>query len=166
MSAQQTNGSARAAITRGVCYFALWVFLIGIDPIDLAVGVFAAAVATWASLRLLAPGMHPVRPGAIPGLALRFLWWSVIAGVDVARRAFSPRLPLRPGFVTYPTGYPRGSARNAFASLSSLLPGTVPVLDDEQGLLYHCLDLDQPIAAELAAEEAAMCRALPHTARA
>lgn len=163
---QQPNGSARAALTRGACYFALWVLLIGIDPLDLAVGVFAAAAATWASLRLLAPGRHPVRLGALPGLALRFVWQSVIAGVDVARRAFSPGPPLRPGFVTYPTGYPRGPARNAFASLSSLLPGTVPVRDDEQDLLYHCLDVDQPIAAALAAEEAAVSRVLPHTARA
>jgi multicomponent Na+:H+ antiporter subunit E len=64
------------------------------------------------------------------------------------------------------TRYPRGPARNAFASLSSLLPGTVPVRDDAQGLLYHCLDVDQPVAAELAAEEAAVSRVLPQTIRA
>lgn len=162
---QRNSGSMRAALARGAAYLALWIVLIGFDPLDLAVGVFAAAAATWASLRLLAPGTHPVRLVALPGLALRFVRQSVIAGVDVARRAFSPRLPLCPGFVTYPTGYPRGPARNAFASLSSLLPGTVPVRDDEQGLLYHCLDVDQPVAAELAAEEAAVSRVLPHPVR-
>jgi len=91
------------------------------------------------------------------------VWQSVIAGVDVARRAFAPRLPLRPGFVVYPTRYPRGPARNAFASLTSLLPGTVPARDDEQGLLYHCLDVGQPVTEQLAAEEDAVSRALPRT---
>ena len=97
----------------------------------------------------------------MPGLALRFLRQSVVAGVDVARRAFAPRMPLKTGFVVYPTRYPRGPARNAFASLTSLLPGTVPVRDDERGLEYHCLDIGQPVTQELATEENAVARALP-----
>jgi multicomponent Na+:H+ antiporter subunit E len=155
----------RAALVRGAGYLALWVVLIGLDPLDLVVGVFAAATATWASLRLLAPGTHPVRLIALPALALRFVRQSVVAGVDVARRAFAPRLPLRPGFVLYATRYLRGPRRNAFASLSSLLPGTVPVRDDEQGLLYHCLDIEQPVASDLAAEEAAVSHVLPQSDR-
>lgn len=162
---QQTNESTRAALARGAAYLALWIILIGFDPIDLVVGVFASAMATWASLRLLAPGTHPVRLIALPAYALRFLWQSVVAGVDVARRAFDPRLPLKTGFVLYRTLFPRGPARNAFASLSSLLPGTVPVRDDEQGLLYHCLDVDQPVASELASQDTAVSRVLPPTAQ-
>ena len=92
------------------------------------------------------------------------MWQSVLAGIDVARRAFDPRLPLKTGFVVYPVRYPRGPARNAFASLTSLLPGTVPVRDDAQGLLYHCLDVEQPVAEQLAAEEEAVSRALRRTA--
>ena len=153
----------RAALVRGAGYLALWVILIGLDPLDLVVGVFAAAAATWASLRLLAPGTHSVQLIALPALALRFVRQSVVAGVDVARRAFAPRLPLRPGFVVFATRYPRGPRRNAFASLSSLLPGTVPVRDDEQGLLYHCLDTDQPVASDLAAEETAVSHVLPQS---
>ncbi|MCZ7566606.1 MAG: Na+/H+ antiporter subunit E [Burkholderiales bacterium] len=163
---QRVYGAKRAALVRGAGYLALWIVLIGLDPLDLAVGVVASAAATWASLRLLAPGTHAVRLGALPGFALRFLRQSVVAGVDVAHRAFSPRMPLRPGFVTHPTGYPRGAGRNAFASLSSLLPGTVPVRDDAQGLLYHCLDVEQPVLAALAEDEAAVARVLPRTDRA
>jgi multicomponent Na+:H+ antiporter subunit E len=146
----------RAALARGAGFFALWVILIGLKPVDLAVGVFAAAAATWTSLRLLPPGTHRLRLAALPGLALRFVWQSVVAGWDVARRAFDPRLPLQPGFVRYPVHFPRGRARNAFASYTSLLPGTVPVEDDETGLLYHCLDVGQPVPAQLAAEEEAV----------
>ena len=155
----------RAAVLRWLGYLALWIALIGLDPLDLAVGGLTAAVATWASLRLLPPGSHPVRLVAVPGLVLRFLGQSVSAGIDVARRAFSPRMPLHPGFVQYSTGYPRGASRNGFASISSLLPGTLVVRDDEQGLLYHCLDLDQPVAADLAAEEVMVSRALPRAAQ-
>jgi multicomponent Na+:H+ antiporter subunit E len=87
----------------------------------------------------------------------RFLWKSVVAGWDVARRALDPRLPLRTGFVSYPARF-RGPARNAFASYSSLLPGTLPVEDDGETLIYHCLDIGQPVAAELAVEETALAR--------
>jgi multicomponent Na+:H+ antiporter subunit E len=151
----------RVLIARGAGFLGLWVVLIGLDWVDLAVGAAAAAAAAWTSVRLLPPGTHRVRLAGLPRLALRFLWQSIVAGVDVARRAFSPRMPLRPGWVTYPTRYPRGPARNAFASLTSLLPGTVPVHDDEAGLLYHCLDTGQPVAEQLAEEENAVSRVLP-----
>jgi multicomponent Na+:H+ antiporter subunit E len=91
---------------------------------------------------------------------LLFLFHSIVAGADVARRALDPRLPLRPGFVAYPTGLPRGLRRNVFATLTSLLPGTVPTGELEGQLFYHCLDVEQPVLAELAAEEEALVRAL------
>jgi multicomponent Na+:H+ antiporter subunit E len=96
----------------------------------------------------------------VPALALRFLAQSVAAGWDVARRAFDPRLPLRPGFVVYPVGLPPGPARNVFTTITSLVPGTVPAGDDAGGLLYHCLDVEQPVMAQLAAEEAVLARTL------
>ncbi len=56
-----------------------------------------------------------------------------------------------------------GRSRNAFYALSSLLPGTLPTGTDENGaLLVHCLDVGQPIAANLAAEETLFIRALGH----
>jgi multicomponent Na+:H+ antiporter subunit E len=99
-------------------------------------------------------------PVALAGLALRFLYQSVVAGADVARRALDPRLPLHPGFAAYPVGFPPGPARNTFATLTSLLPGTVPAGDEDGKLVYHCLDVDQPVLSQLAAEEAALARAL------
>lgn len=153
----------RAVVLRWLGYLALWVALIGLGLLDLVVGGFAAAVATSVSLWLLPPGVHPVRLAPLLRLVLRFLWQSVRAGIDVAWRVFSPSLPLRPGFILYPTNYRRGPNRNTFASISSLLPGTLVVRDDEQGLLYHCLDIDQPVAVELAATEALVSRAFPET---
>lgn len=148
------------ALARFIGFFALWVVLIGLDPVDLAVGAGTAAAATWTSLRLLPPASGRVRFAVLLALLPRFLWQSVVAGVDVARRALAPRMPLATGFVTYRTGLPRGPARTSFASITSLLPGTVPVADDNAGITYHCLDTAQPVADELATEERGYAKAL------
>ncbi len=152
--------AAGAGLARGAGFLLLWVILIGWQPADLAAGAVAAVLATWASLRLLPPGASRPSSAAIVSLAARFLRQSVVAGWDVARRAFDPRLPIKPGFVRYPTRFPPGAARDAFASMTSLLPGTVPVGEEGGALLYHCLDVDEPVAAQLAADEAAFARAL------
>jgi multicomponent Na+:H+ antiporter subunit E len=151
---------ARAALVRGAGFLAFWIVLIGSDAGHVAVGLVTAAAAAWISVRLLPPGaIHP-RPVALAALALRFVWLSVVAGWDVARRALDPRMPLRPGFVTYPVRFPPGPARTVFSTLTSLLPGSVPAGDDGDALVYHCLDVDQPIASQLATEEAMLSRTL------
>jgi multicomponent Na+:H+ antiporter subunit E len=135
--------------------------LTGVGMADLAVGAVAALAAVWTSLRLLPPGTSHVRLSALARLVLRFLCQSVVAGVDVARRALDPRLPLHPGFVLYPVGLPPGPARNMFTTLMSLLPGTVPTGSAENGgILIHCLDVEQPVAGQLAAEEALFARVI------
>ena len=152
---------SRSTVVRAVGFFVLWMVVAGGDLADLAVGAVAALAATWASLRLLPPGGSRVRPAALARLALGFLRQSVVAGVDVARRALDPRLPLHPGFVVYPVGLPPGPARNMFTALMSLLPGSVPTGSVENGgLLIHCLDVEQPVARQLAAEEALFARVI------
>jgi multicomponent Na+:H+ antiporter subunit E len=145
----------RPAAVRAVGFFAIWVALSG----GLLPGIVAALAATWISLRLLPPDTTRLQPLALGKYVLRFLVQSLHAGADVARRALDPRLPLRPGFVRYPVGLPAGGRRNTFTTLTSLLPGTLPVGADESGaLLIHCLDTGQPVAAQLAAEEALLAR--------
>jgi multicomponent Na+:H+ antiporter subunit E len=155
-------GPTRSSLLRATGFLVLWLILFGFSPGDLAVGAAAAVMATWASLRLLPPGRWRPHPIELAQLALRFFCQSVLAGADVARRALDPRLPLRPGFVAYPTRFPPGTVRNVFTTLTSLLPGTVPVGTDGGRLVYHCLDVDQPVASQLAAEEAALSRAIRH----
>jgi multicomponent Na+:H+ antiporter subunit E len=124
-------------------------------------GLFAAAIGTWASLSLLPPGQRDFRPVALARLFVRFLWQSIPAGLDVAWRALDPRLPLRPGFAIYRTRLPPGLTRSAFCTVTSLLPGTLPCGTDEGGrLIIHCLDVNQPVAEQLAAEEGRLGRAL------
>ena len=151
-------------MARGAGFFGFWLLLIGPDPADLAAGVFAAAAATWTSLRLLPPSGGRLRYAALARLALRFGQESIMGGVDVARRALSVRLPLRPGFVVYPARLPPGLACNVFGALTSALPGTLPSGSDDRGvLIYHCLDVGQPVAAQLAIDEGLLIRALGGT---
>ena len=163
-----TRGGGRpalAALARGAAFLAFWVVLIGADPGHRVVGLATALAATWTSLRLLPPAPHRLQLARLPGFALRFLWQSIVAGWDVARRAFDPRLPIRPGFVAYPVGFPAGATRNVFTLITSLMPGTVPAEEEGDAVVYHCLDVEQPVAAQLAAEEAELSRVLPGSTR-
>ena len=151
----------RPTIVRAGGFLVIWCMLTSGGPPDLAVGAIATLAAVSASLHLLPPGKSHVWPSALVGLVLHFLWQSAVAGVDVARRALDPRLTLHPGFVVYPVGLPPGPARNMFTSLMSLLPGTVPTGSAENGrLLIHCLDVQQPVTGQLAAEEALFARVI------
>ena len=151
---------ASAAASRGVLLFAFWLAISGWKTVDLPVGLAAVAGATWTSLALLPAKGSWLRLGALAALAVSFFRGSVVSGFDVARRALRPELDLRPGFVTAPLRLPPGNARNAFSSLASLMPGTLPVGMDEDSLLIHGLDVGQPIAQDLAHEEALFRRAL------
>jgi multicomponent Na+:H+ antiporter subunit E len=151
-----------AIVQRAVAFLALWLILVGgPDPSDRPAGIIALVAATWVSLRLLPPGAARPSPIAIACLVLRCLRQSIVAGVDVAWRALDPRLPLRPGFVTHSALLPPGPALNAFCALTSLAPGTLPAgLNDSGAIVVHCLDVGQPVASHLVADEKLFMRAL------
>ena len=143
------------ALPRAAIFFIFWLILSGTKPADLVVGALTAIAATWMSLLLLPAGQWRLNPAALVRLVLRFPLQSITAGIDVARRAFDRRLPLRPGFVIYRSRLAPGVARSAFTTLTSLLPGTLPCgVDDRGGLVIHCLDVDEPVLEQLGAEEA------------
>jgi multicomponent Na+:H+ antiporter subunit E len=151
----------RAAALRAFAFFGLWLILSLGGQADFAAGVVAAALATWASLRLLPPSNGRLSAPALARLILRFLQQAIVAGSDVAWRALDPRLPLRPGFILYRTRLSVGARRNGFCTMASLLPGTLPAESDQrESLLIHCLDVEQPIAAGLAMDEDLFSQAL------
>jgi multicomponent Na+:H+ antiporter subunit E len=155
------RGLKQATAARATLFLAFWLMISGWAPADLPVGLAAVAAATWTSLRLLPPGGSRVRIVSLASLVASFLRQSIVSGTDVAIRALNPRLQLRPGFVTCPLRLPPGGERSAFCALSSLMPGTLPTGTDQHGaLLVHCLDIGQPVAANLAAEERLFIRAV------
>ena len=154
------DSGRREALARAGAFFLLWMVLMqSVKPGDLVMGAFATGCATWASLRLFPPITGELHFGALLRLVPHFVWESVVAGFDVARRVFDPRLPLSPGFVDCPLDFPPGFARNTFATITSLMPGAVPIDGDEEALEYHCLDTSLPIVEQLWQEETRLARA-------
>ena len=87
-----------------------------------------------------------------------------MGGVNVARLALNPRLPLRPGFVVYPVCLPQGTARNAFCVMTSAMPGTLPAgIDDSGALIYHCLNVEQSVTEQLTLDEGLLLQAMGET---
>ena len=164
MSAGADNSSAdlpRAVAWRAALFLTFWLMISGWAPADLPVGLAAVAGATWVSLRLAPPKRSRLRLAPLAALAASFLRQSVVSGTDVAWRALNPTLKLKPGFVACPLRLPEGGERTAFCALSSLMPGTLPTgANEEDELLVHCLDVDQPLAANLEAEERLFIRAV------
>jgi multicomponent Na+:H+ antiporter subunit E len=149
------------AARRGALLFGLWLVVSGsLAPADLAMGLMAAALGAWASLRLApaGPGTAP-RPLALATLLLRLPVQALLAGTDVALRALSPRPKLRAGLVAFAPRLPAGPRRDAFLALTSLLPGTLPAGPRGKGVAIHALDTAQPVAEDIAAEEARFARA-------
>jgi multicomponent Na+:H+ antiporter subunit E len=147
---------------RFVFFLSVWLMIVGWKEEDLPIGLAASALAVWISLSLLPPTLIRPRLAALAKLSLRFLSSSIIAGLDVARRALLPRLDLRPGFVAVPLTLPPGAARNAFLIYQSLQPGTSPTSAESETLQVHCLDISQPMAAAIMADEALFKTAIGH----
>ena len=150
-----------AALARAVAFYLLWLVLMqSAKPGDLIIGLLAALAATRVSLHLLAPASGCLRFGSMIALFPHFLWVSIAAGIDIARRVFDPRMPLQSGFIRCPLGFPPGLARNTFSTFTSLMPGSVPVDESNEDLIYHCLDTSQPVVEQLWAEERLLAKAL------
>ena len=98
-------------------FLALWLVLTLGNRADLPAGIVAAIAATWVSVYLLTPSDADLSLPAMLKFALHFFYQSVVAGVDVARRALDPRLPLQPGYVSFPCRLAQGPREVRFARL-------------------------------------------------
>jgi len=129
---------------------AWWVLTEG-DPSSWWFGIPALICAAFASTAL-APAPAQTGRWRLTGLVVfvgYFLLESVRSGIDVARRALHPRLPIDPGFVQFEFRLPKGPARIFLVNTISLLPGTLSVEFQETSALIHVLDARLPIARTL-----------------
>ncbi|MEW6488429.1 MAG: Na+/H+ antiporter subunit E [Thermodesulfobacteriota bacterium] len=149
---RQPNCLGRFAAWAGV-YALLWWALADGEPGSWGVGLPAACAAAALTLALAPPRAVPWSLKGAVGFLPFFLWQSLRGGIDVALRAFSPVMPLEPGFVHYRWNLPEGPARVLFANSVSLAPGTLSARVEEEGLTVHVLDLSQPTCVRLAALE-------------
>jgi multicomponent Na+:H+ antiporter subunit E len=78
-----------------------------------------------------------------------FFRYSLIGGVDVARRAFSRRMALQPAIIEYPLALTLSESRLFMVGVISLLPGTLSAEVQGDKLWVHVLDQRNDIQGEL-----------------
>jgi multicomponent Na+:H+ antiporter subunit E len=147
-------------LKRYVFILVVWLILTANDPSAWIVGLLVSTGVTLLSLRLLPPTPREVRPVAVLALLPGFLWGSLRGGVDVARRALDPRLPLKRGWVHYPLRLQGSAARVSLGNLLSLMPGTLAAGCSRDTLLVHCLDVELSGGDTIADQEIRIARTL------
>jgi len=141
------NIPLRKWLLRLVLFSLVWWILTDGAMDSWPVGLPVVLVATLVSVMLMPPLSWSLR-----GMLLfipYFLWHSLRAGVDVARRAMHPQLPITPCLFDYRFRLPPGLPRVFMANTVSLLPGTLSVELGEEFLRVHVLDETGAINEEL-----------------
>ncbi len=111
---------------------------------DLGFIIGCVAVAVTVSVCLWPPGAWRCRPLGLIRFVPYFLWRSLQGGIDVARRAFAPSMPLQPEVITVPLG--SSESQNLLLTwIVSLLPGTAGIRLEEDNLKAHVLDSRLPV---------------------
>jgi multicomponent Na+:H+ antiporter subunit E len=92
--------------------------------------------------------------------ALRRLWYFVVyifrfskeltlANYQVAKLVLSPRMPIRPGFISIPLEAKTDFEITSFANSITLTPGTISVHipDDRHAIVIHAIDIGEDVEA-------------------
>jgi multicomponent Na+:H+ antiporter subunit E len=124
------------ALLAALAWWALTNGALGWDALIVGVPTIAAAAGVSAALM---PKIGWSWRGAVE-FAGYFARESLLGGVDVARRAFDPRLPLDPGLVDARLSLPSDVGRVMVANTMGLVPGSLTVEVDAGALLVHVLD--------------------------
>lgn len=147
--ARTTPGPVHVAIVLALLSL-LWVTFGGNDLAGIALGVPTVLLALWAALHLSPSWEVRIDPIAFGAFVPEFLKLSLVGGVDVAKRAFSPEILIDPELMPYTLRLPDGTPRYFFLLLISLLPGTLSAELEGDTLTVHVLDRAQDNHAALA----------------
>lgn len=108
----------------------------------LTMGALCCAFVTWLSVRMgiVDSEGHPIQVALRFMLYLPWLLWQVfVSNIDVARRVWSPKLPIDPQFVEVPYDTQTAIGTVTFANSITLTPGTVSVRVMPGHILVHAL---------------------------
>lgn len=143
--------SSRSWWLRFIVFFAVFIAFTGLGVEEIAFGATAAAIASAISSRLDSLKMDQFSLRGLVYFIPYFVSISVRGGIDVAWRAFSPSMPLAPGFVEYELRVQPGEAAAVFfAAVISLIPGTLCVeFGSTDKVVVHVVDLRSDFEAEL-----------------
>jgi multicomponent Na+:H+ antiporter subunit E len=150
----------RTALTRALTLAIVWWAVSEGVTYGWYYGAVVVFLATALSLRLRPPTAEKPRPrrllertGALLTLAGWFVARSFVGGVDVARRALSRPLNLKPGLVRYQLAIPPGQARTVVVGLMNLMPGTLSAELYGDVLHVHALDVTTDVKTQVAGLE-------------
>ncbi|MGB3222570.1 MAG: Na+/H+ antiporter subunit E [Desulforhopalus sp.] len=127
---------------------------------NVLVAFIIISMVAWSSLYCIRPGTWSIHWPGLLGFIGFFLIETFLAGLDVAYRAFHPKLPLAPGIISYTLQLPKPSSKIFFVWIVSLLPGTASVSLQENRVLIHVLDTRQSNHKKLEAIENRVARLL------
>lgn len=147
-----------AALTRTGLFALLW-WALTAGAGGWGFGVMVVSLASATSLWLARPARRMMSLCGTLRFLPFFLGQSLRGGVDVAYRAFHPRLPIAPAWRLYPLRLPEGPARVFFLSAITLTPGTLSVEAEGDSLRIHVLDGRLPIERALGRLEARVAHA-------
>ncbi len=144
-------------VVMAIALLVFWLLLVAWDLQSLMIGLFFIALALYTSYCLAggtvyADGAPRIQVLRLPHFLLFFLANSIKGGIATAKLAFSPNLALSlsPSFVYYPIKHIKpGAPMHLFINLISLLPGSVCVIREPNGVLVHVLRSDPQITEEL-----------------
>jgi len=149
-----TNG--RSILLRLVTFLLIWWVLTNGMTSSWWFGAPAILLALITSIALLPP-MHLVWYECIRFIPF-FLKNSLSGGIDVAWRAFHPRLPIAPDLIEYPLRLPPGLSQVFMANTVNLLPGTLSAALERNIMKVHVLDCQKDFLGELEAVEQHVAR--------
>ncbi len=144
-------------ISRGIQYSALWWILADGNLTSWWIGVPAVLFAVITSVILFPPATN-LRWFEILKFIPFFLFRSLLGGIDVARRAFHPNLPIAPNLIEYPLLLPPGLPQVLMINIASLLPGTLITELNQSVLRVHVLDSQKDFLTELISVEQRVAR--------
>ena len=152
------------AALRAATFLILWLVLTDGSARSPLVAALSVAAATGASLWLWPPERRRVRWGAVPRLAGFFAIHALLGGLDVARRAVTPGLPLDPARIDYESGLTDEFALVLFVWMIGLMPGTACVGLSGATCSVHVIDRHAYGARDLARLERRIAAVFPSAA--
>jgi multicomponent Na+:H+ antiporter subunit E len=141
-----------AVIATFILCFIFWLLLtLSLSPRDLVLGVLVSLGAALFSARFFVheEAYHLYNPVRLFRLLYYFIFVFmgelIKANWDVAKRALSPKLPVRPGIVKVPSEVKSDYAQAMLANSITLTPGTITMdiaEEDDQAYYYiHWIDV-------------------------
>ena len=157
MSEKVSAARFAAVFLRRLAVFSIvWLFIVNGTTSSWWIGAPVVVLAVAATLPIRSS--IPVVSWELLRFIPFFLGRALSGGIDVARRALHPRLPLNPGVIEYPLRLPGGLPRVVMANTVNLLPGTLTANMETDALQVHVIDRQAAFVAELEGVENAVAR--------